>query len=286
MEQRDDREVPALHVERVGEGPITVVLAHGFGGSARNFRATARALAARATFVLYDQRGHARSPAPADPAAYTAAALVGDFEAVVEREAPAGTRVVAGGLSMGAGVALAYALQRPERVRGLVLAAFPPGGNEARDAGSSRSQARWAEDFADAIEQGGLEAAGAVFAWGPSSGFDPAAARLVRQGFLEHPAHGVQALLRGVLARQPSAAELASQLRRLEVPVLVVVGGDDALSRGPSRVLARALPRARLVEVPAAGHVVNLAAPERFHAELGAFLDALPREAEAAGSRA
>jgi L-lactate dehydrogenase complex protein LldE len=45
VEQRDDREVPALHVERVGEGPITVVLAHGFGGSARNFRATARALA-------------------------------------------------------------------------------------------------------------------------------------------------------------------------------------------------------------------------------------------------
>jgi len=270
---------PALHVERVGHGPITVVLAHGFGGSGRNFRSTARALGDRVSFVLFDQRGHARSAAPEDPAAYDLERLVDDFASVVEDASPAGGRVVAGGLSMGAGVALAYALRHPERVRGLVLAAFPPGGGEPRGSGDERdgaSQARWALGFADAIERDGLEAAGASYAWGPRSGFDAAAAKLVRQGFLEHPAHGVCGLLRGVLARQASAAELAPRLRHVVVPALVIVGAEDALSLGPSRVLARALPAARLVEVPGAGHVVNLAAPARFDAELAAFLDALP----------
>jgi len=280
VHEASDPQRSALHVERVGHGPTTVVLAHGFGGSARNFRGTARALGERATFVLFDQRGHARSAAPEDPAAYSLEGLVDDFASVVDGAAPAGGRVVAGGLSMGAGVALAYALRHPERVRGLVLAAFPPGGGEARDPGSESgravaTQARWALAFADAIDREGLEAAGAIYAWGPRSGFDPAAAKLVRQGFLEHPARGVRGLLRGVLALQASAADLAPRLRRLDVPALVIVGGDDALSLGPSRVLARALPMARLVEVPGAGHVVNLAAPARFQAELAAFLDAL-----------
>src|SRR3954447_5336682 len=70
-----------LHVERQGEGPA-LVLAHGFGGSARNFRLQLRALAPHATAVAYDGRGHARSEAPPDAAAYTFERLVDDFERV------------------------------------------------------------------------------------------------------------------------------------------------------------------------------------------------------------
>src|SRR5690349_2261051 len=47
---------PRLHVERQGSGPA-VVLAHGFGGSARNFRPQARALADACTLLTYDARG-------------------------------------------------------------------------------------------------------------------------------------------------------------------------------------------------------------------------------------
>ena len=275
---REEREV-SLHVERSGRGRA-VVLAHGFGGSARNFRGQVRALSARATFVLFDQRGHARSGAPRDPALYTAAHLVDDFASVVERFVPPGERAVVGGVSLGAAIGLGYARRRPDRVAGLVLAAFPPGADEPRvagDAPGTASQADWARAFADAIDREGLEAAGDEYAWGPRSGFDPAAARLVRQGFLEHPPHGVRNLLRGVLALQPGAATLAPSLRRLDVPALVIVGGADALSLGPSRILARALPRARLVVVEGAGHVVNLAAPAAFNAALEELLDEVDR---------
>src|SRR5262249_37734746 len=146
-------------------------------------------------------RGHARSEAPDDPAAYTPETFTDDLGRVLD--VPAG---VVGGLSMGAATAARFAFEHPDRVRGLILAAYP---------GTARGISAHAAAFAAAIEHDGREAAGERFAWGPESGLDPGAARLVRQGFLEHPPHGLVHTLRGVLARQPSLDELAPRLRTL-----------------------------------------------------------------------
>jgi pimeloyl-ACP methyl ester carboxylesterase len=81
---------------------------------------------------------------------------------------------------MGAGIALRFALAHPARTRALVLAAFPAA------ADTPGGYASVAERFAERIERDGLEAAGAEFVWGPSSGLDAAGADLVRRGFLEH----------------------------------------------------------------------------------------------------
>jgi pimeloyl-ACP methyl ester carboxylesterase len=220
--------------------------------------------------VTYDARGHARSPAPDDPAAYREAALVADLAGVARGcgdPAP-----VAGGLSMGAAVALHLALDDPAAVRALVLASLPA----ALAAGVGEGLAGRAEAFAAAIDAEGLEAAGARFVWGPASGLDREGAALVRQGFLEHPPHGLAHTLRQFLARLPSAEPLAPRLARLEHPVLVVSGEGDPASRAAGRALAERLPHARLVEIPGAGHVVNLARPDAFNAALEAFLERLP----------
>jgi len=257
---------PRLHVEVEGAGPA-VALLHGFGGSARNFGPQARALRGRWRVLRWDARGHARSEAPTDPAAYAPEAFVRDVGRVLDG---AGVRdAVVGGLSMGAGVALRWALAHPERTRGLVLAAFPPGPDAAG------TFAAVANAFADAIEARGVDAAGARFVWGPESGLDPQAAALVRRGFLEHPPHGLAGTLRGLLARQVSVAALAPSLARLTTPTLVIVGAGDRLSLAPSRAVAAAVPGARLVVVPEAGHVVNLQAPAAFNAALIAFLERL-----------
>src|SRR5438067_1734092 len=215
---------PRLHVEVEGSGPV-VVLAHGFGGSARNFLPQARGLRDRYRIVRFDARGHARSEAPAEASAYTPEAFVADLGRVLDQ---VGARAaVVGGLSMGAGTALRFGLAHPERVEGLVLAAFPPG------AGAPGTFAAVAADFADAIEREGLEAAGARFVWGASSGLDPAAARLVRRGFLEHPPHGLAHTLRGVLAAEPSRGRRRSTGRwrsssRRRSAVLDAGGGPHA----------------------------------------------------------
>jgi pimeloyl-ACP methyl ester carboxylesterase len=261
-----------LHVEAHGSGPV-VVLAHGFGGSARNWRPQVRALQDRYRVVVYDARGHARSEAPEDPAAYEPEACVADLARVVDEHA-GGEPAVVGGLSMGAGVALRFALAHRERVRGLVLAAPPPGRSRGT-AGSGDALSSWASDFADAIEREGLDAAGARYAWGERSGLDEKGAEWVRQGFLEHPPHALAALLRRLVATWPSPDELAPELRRLDAPVLLLVGERDAPSLRTARALADHLPRARLVVAPDAGHVVNLAARALTNEALAEFLGGL-----------
>ncbi len=166
---------------------------------------------------------------------------------------------------MGAGVALRFALEQPQRVRGLVLAAFPAGGG--------RGIAAHALAFARVLDAEGVAAAGERFVWGKGSGMTARDAALVRQGFLEHRPHALAHVLRELIAVQPAVEEIAPELHHLETPTLVIAGANDAPSVAASRALAAALPRARLVIVPDAGHVVNLAQPAAFDAALLGFLD-------------
>jgi 2-succinyl-6-hydroxy-2,4-cyclohexadiene-1-carboxylate synthase len=250
-----------LYSETFGQGPA-VVLCHGFGGSARNFRLQARALEAQFRVTLFDLRGHARSPAPEGAAAYRLDALLGDLAELV---AVAGTPLILGGLSLGAKLALDYALAEPEHVRALVLASYPSSGEDPR-------RRNWALGFAEAIETRGLDEAGAEFVWGERSRFDPKGAALIRQGLLEHSPQALAHILREVLARSPSPRTLAPELRQLAMRACVVAGSDDPESLEPCRELAALLPNAELHVLEAAGHVVNLAQPARFNELLKVFL--------------
>ena len=254
-----------LHIERRGAG-TSIVFAHGFGGSARNFRPQLRDLARSFQVVAYDARGHARSPAPTEPQEYTEAELVMDLARVVGEANPP---VILGGLSLGAYTALKYALAEPGQVRGLILASFP-----STEAGSGR--AAWALGFADAIDREGLERAGEQFVWGAQSRFDEAARQLIRRGLLEHPGHSLSAILRSVLARIPEPDQLSTELSRLEIPTLVVVGSEDTPALAPCERLASLLPRAELHVVAGAGHVVNLEAPAEFNRLIEDFVRRLP----------
>lgn len=256
-----------LHVEQTGDGPA-IVFAHGFGGSARNFRPQVRALKDDYRVACYDARGHARSPACESGGDIGIATLVADFRDVMSGMGASGA--VAVGLSLGAATALHVALEQPERVRGLVLASFPAGRGEA--GGFSGS----ALEFAAALEQRGVEGAGDEFVWGPRSGLDEGAAKMVRQGFLEHSAGGLAAILRGTLANLESPALLATRMQTLAVPTLVIAGELDEPSLRASKQLAESLPQARLEVIGGAGHVVNLAKPAEFNALLVDFLSALP----------
>lgn len=213
--------------------------------------------------MLFDMRGHARSAAPEDARLYTEAALVSDFARVVDQ---AGGDAVVGGLSLGAYTALRYALGAATKPKGLLLAAFPSGGENG-------FRSRWSREFAEAIDTEGLERAGERFVWGETSRFDPKGAALIRQGFLEHPPHAVAAILRNVLSQLKTPDDLADELRSFTPPTVVIVGSEDADSLAPSRRLAELLPNAELTVVEGAGHVVNLAAPQAFNAALAKLLD-------------
>jgi 3-oxoadipate enol-lactonase len=249
-----------LHVEEYGTHEPTIVLMHGFAGSARNFRPQSRFLREKYRVFLFDLRGHARSDAPASESEYEPERFVDDVDRIIDRTGS--KNVVLGGISMGAGIALRYALARPEKIRGLSLFSFPA---------SYEMTADWARSFATAIETRGVEEAGAEHVWGGGR-YDADSAKWIRQGFIEHEPHALAAILRRVLAVQPRAKDLASELSTLAVPTLLITGEDDANAIVQSNDIARLVPGATSVSIAGAGHVVNLQKPESFNGALDDFL--------------
>lgn len=258
----------ALHLEVEGEGTVPIVLLHGFGGSARNWRPQLRTLKDGFRVAAFDVRGHARSEAPPAAAAYRPECFVADVCRVLDFLGA--ERAIVGGLSMGAGIAARFAAAHPERTAALAIVALPPGAR-----GSSR-QRNWSLAFADALDREGTAAAGARYAWGPESGLDERAGKLVQLGFTEHPAHALAHTLRELLAVQPDAETLGRALAPLGQPTLLLVGDRDPVSLEPTRRLALALETAELVIVPGAGHAVNLEARDAVSAALRAFAGRLP----------
>lgn len=83
--------------------------------------------------------------------------------------------------------------------------------------------------------------------------------------------HGVPTSARGLCA-QPDSVVL-DRLEQVEVPVLVVVGGDDERYHPGSQVIADRVSDARLVHVEGAGHFPHRTHAEEFNAHLQTFLE-------------
>lgn len=98
----------------------TLVLIHGFGGRARQWRYQIEAFAGRNRIIAPDLRGHGLSSAP--PTGYDMARLLQDLLIILENRQI--TRpVILVGHSFGGAIATDFALQHPERVGRLALIA-------------------------------------------------------------------------------------------------------------------------------------------------------------------
>src|SRR5947207_708531 len=141
----------SLAVEEVGSG-VPVVLLHGLTAARRYVVMGSRMLERSGHRVIaYDARGHGRSSPAPEPTQYEYGDLVGDLEAVLDCLGIG--RAVLAGASMGAHTLLRLALERPERVAGLVVItpAFDPATNDDAD-----RLARW-DALAEGLRHGGID---------------------------------------------------------------------------------------------------------------------------------
>jgi pimeloyl-ACP methyl ester carboxylesterase len=231
-----------LHVVEAGEG-IPVVLLHGLTATHRYVVMGSRALERSGHRVIaYDARGHGRSrPAP-DPSAYRYEDLAEDLLAVLDVRAV--DRAVLAGASMGAHTALRVALERPERLAGLVVItpAYDP--EDTQD--ETERLARW-DALSEGLRTGGVE--GFVEAYGtPKSPerWHETIYKVLRQrlGAHEHP-EAVADALRAVPRSRPFSAW--SELAELELPAMIVASRDEADPEHPFAVgerYAEAIPGA------------------------------------------
>jgi pimeloyl-ACP methyl ester carboxylesterase len=233
-----------LRGETLGEGDAPVVLCHGITATRRYVVHGSKLLPRKGhRLVSYDARAHGESD-PAPPGqSYGYPELVADLESVVA--ATVGERrFVLAGHSMGAHTAVAYALERPERLAGLVVIGPVYGGQVPDEALSY-----W-DGLAAALEQGGVEG---FVGYIDEQGIDPewrdTVLRITREriSLHRHPEALAEAL-REVPRSRPF--ESLDELEFLELPAIVVASHDIADPGHPYAVAERyaeRLPGGRLI---------------------------------------
>ncbi len=232
-----------------------LVLIHAAGGNAHTWRRQLDGLAARHSTLAMDLPGHGRSTGlDGLPTVEAYADFVAAFAAAL------GLRpFVAVGRSMGAAIALAFAVRHPERVQALVLACGAvrfPIADETIETCRNVVRGRLPQQFT-------------AETFSPATGF-----HLVREAWTEQVKTDPRVRLGDLLAcRAFDGGPLLGQIR---VPTLVVAGADDAVTPvAESEALARGIPGAQLEVLPAAGHQAPLEQAEAFNRRVLAFVEGL-----------
>lgn len=240
------------------DGPALVLL-HGYSDSGFSFSRILPLLPADRRIIVPDLRGHGRSSQP--PGGYGMDDLATDVLALLDVLDVESAVVL--GHSMGSFVAQRMAALAPERVEGLVLVGSAPsirglaGLDEFRGAVDGLADPV-PETFVRAFQESTV--AGPL----PAEFMDAVVAESMRL-----PAGIWQQLLQGMLETPAVAAG------EITAPTIVQWGAEDGVFGGRAQQdrLLELIPGARLTVYEGVGHAPHWEDPERFAADLAAFLD-------------
>ena len=235
-----------LYIEDVGEGPA-VVLWHSFLHHGGMWKAQVAALRYRYRVINIDAPGHGRSSAVRQP--FDMADCVRCVEAVMDARNVEKAALV--GLSWGGMVAFAMAVRRPERLRAIVAMdtscrreplghrlKYAAMGTITRELGAIPLLLDRVEPLFFSAHTRAERRAEIVEPWRSY------VARLDRSSVW----HGLHCIF--------ERRDLTEELRRVNLPAMVIVGAED-IAQPPreSEHIAASIPGARLVVIPHAGHI-------------------------------
>ena len=252
-----------MHVEVVGDG-VPVVLLHGLGLTGALWHRVRDGFRPGYRLIVPDLRS-AGATRELERTELSLARWADDLAGLL---ATLGVeRPVLVGHSLGAGIALKYALERPDDVRALALI--------GADATLSNLAPRM-NASAERIERLGMEAWVAEY-WSQNPPFaaeslerDPEILAEYRTLVLANDPIDYVRQCRAVA----EAEDLAPRLGQITQPALVLIGAsDDRTLPEHGRALAEQLGDARVVEIPDVGHTLPLEAPDAVAAAVRAFLE-------------
>jgi pimeloyl-ACP methyl ester carboxylesterase len=237
-----------IHYETFGQGK-PIILVHGFASSLQgNWVVTgwAEALQPVRWVVALDCRGHGQSDKPHDSEAYGGEKMAGDVLRLMDHLSIAKADLF--GYSMGAGIAGYLLAHQRERFTSVILGGI---GNVFAYTGGERSSV-----ITDAL-----------LARDPSQISDPVGVAF--RAFADlNPNNDLEAL--AACARRVRQPIDRADLADVDIPVLIVDGGNDILATNPDE-LAAGIPGASLVIIPDRDHLTVVPDP-RFKERVLAFL--------------
>jgi len=248
-----------LACRREGQG-AAVLLLHGVGGDSSNWDAVAARLSRRFEVIRMDLRGHGGSGRITGPTG------VEDFaqDAVRVLDAENISRCSVAGFSLGGVIALAVALQFPERVEKLALIGTP--------CGRSAEESSRAAQRIELLKQHGTAAIA-----------EANRERWFTEEFQKAHPDVVEARVAQVKRSDPasylhaftvfSTTDFADRLSELAVPTLIVTGEHDlAATPRMARLMHERIAHSELHVVPSLRHSLLIEAPDRVASLLEGFL--------------
>jgi 3-oxoadipate enol-lactonase len=245
---------------------LPLLLVHGFPLDHTMWAGQVDELPAHCRVIAPDLRGFGRSPAGGETVsmehfADDLAALL-DGLGITEP-------VVLCGLSMGGYIALQFWRKHRARLRGLVLC-------DTRAAADTPEAAAARLTLAERVLREGpaplVEIMLPKLFGEPTRRQRPDVVEGLRRVMMATDPRGIAAAARG-MAERP---DMTGMLGRIECPTLVIVGRHDAVSPpAEMRGIAEAVPGAKFVEIPAAGHMSPLENPAAVNAAFAEFLSNL-----------
>jgi non-heme chloroperoxidase len=245
-------------------GPALVLLP-GPTDSWRSYEPVLERIPLSTRTIAVSQRGHGDSDKPAT--GYRVEDFAADVVALVD--ALRIERAVLAGHSGSCLVARRVAIDRPERVAGLVLEASPT--TLHGDAGLTAFVGSIVSGLEDPIDR---EFARAFLVDTSSAEVEPEVLDQMVDELLKVPARVWREILAGLLHYDDTA-----ELGRITAPVLLIWGdADGVVGRKMQEQLAVRIPRADLVVYHGVGHTPRWEDPSRFAADVAAFVErSLPR---------
>ena len=246
-----------LHAQCYGDAALPpLVVLHGLLGSGRNWASMAKRLGDRFAVWAVDLRNHGASPHAADMG-YPA--MAADLAAFLDREGIRDPVLV--GHSMGGKAAMRFAVDAPERVRGLVVVDIAP----------KPYAARWEKEFAAlrALDLGSLRSRSEAEARLEPAIPDWAFRKFLTTNLIRDPetkAFEWTVNLGGLQAALPQLFQKGiGEGESYAGPTLLVRGGCSRFVDAEDiKEMRRHFPRARLETVEGAGHNVHFDAPDAF----------------------
>lgn len=247
-----------LELWHAGSGP-TLVLLHGAGDQAGAWARMVKPLLAEHRVLIPDLPGHGPSDPRSGPLGV--GQVLAGLRAVVDT-VPAGEPVVLVGNSLGAWVAMLYAVEHPERVERLV----------AINGGAIRQDEPQVDLFPATREEARATMKALM---GPGT---PPLPDFVLDDVIRHARVGPAARL-AQTAGEMGSYLLDGRLHEVTVPVELVWGDADGLmGLDYAQRLLAGLPRGRLTTVPRCGHVPHRECPDATREALRAVLALPPPE--------
>ncbi|MDQ1747023.1 MAG: hypothetical protein QOD07_1286 [Frankiaceae bacterium] len=243
---------PRLWWDRSGDGEPPLLLIQGLGYTADMWHRILPALSASRQVVRFDNRGVGRSDLP--DGEWSMEEMADDAARVLDAAGVESAYVF--GVSMGGVVAQEVALRHRDRVRGLVLGCTHPSGRDAVRASPDAVAMlfdRTPRSPRDAVE------ASLPFLYADDTSRDRIDEDVTVR--LRWPLRAKAYW--GQLDAMRRHGGLLERLRSLDLPVLVVHGTADRLVQPDNaRLLADAIPGARLAWIEGAGHLFWTDRPE------------------------